>query len=62
VASSSHLKPGERGSIIAKVDTHGRQGIVVKTVEVVTNDPLHRRVVLTLKVDVRTPETGPVPR
>lgn len=62
MASSSLLKPGESGSIAAKVFTQGRHGLVIKTVEVVTNDPLHRRVVLTLKVDVRNPETGPVPR
>jgi uncharacterized lipoprotein YbaY len=62
MASSSHVKPGERGSITAKVNTEGRLGLVLKTVEVMTNDPSQRRVVLTLKVNVRGPQAGIVPR
>jgi len=52
VASSSHLKPGERGAIIAKVTVPDRLGKIIKMVQVFTNDPKRRRVVLTLKADL----------
>jgi hypothetical protein len=53
MASSSHLKPGEKGSLTATVDTHNRMGLTVKTVEVFTNDPERPKVVLTLKADIK---------
>lgn len=52
MASSSHLKPGEKGSLTASVDTRNRAGTTVKSVEVFTNDPDRPRVVLTLKADI----------
>lgn len=55
MASSSHLKPGEKGSIRARLDTQNRAGFVVKTVEVVSNDPGRPRVILTLKAAVKGP-------
>jgi hypothetical protein len=53
MASSSHLKPGEKGSITAILDTRNRAGFIVKTVEVVSNDPDTPKVVLTLKAEVK---------
>lgn len=56
MASSSHLKSGEKGSITARLDTHDRTGLIVKTVEVVSNDPERPKVILTLKAEVKGPE------
>ena len=56
MASSSHLKPGEKGSLTAKVDTHNRSGEIVKSVEVYTNDPVRPKVVLSLKADIKGKE------
>ena len=53
MASSSHLKPGEKGSISTRLETLNRAGFVVKTVEVVSNDPGRPKVVLTLKAEVK---------
>jgi cytochrome c553 len=39
VASSSRLKPGERGKINVSVDTRGRTGRISKTIQVYANDP-----------------------
>jgi hypothetical protein len=39
VASSSHLEPGEKGSINAKVYTKGRKGAISKSIKVFSNDP-----------------------
>ncbi len=62
MASSGHLRPGERGSLAAQVNTQGRRGLLVKTIEVLSNDPQHRRVVLTLKADVREAKTAVTPQ
>ena len=56
MASSSRLKPGEKGSLTATVDTRNRMGLTVKTVEVFTNDPDRPKVVLTLKADIKGKE------
>ena len=48
MASSSRLKPGEKGEINVSVDVRGKKGIVSKTVLVYTNDP--QRPVTTLSV------------
>jgi hypothetical protein len=58
MASSSHLKPGERGSVTATVDTRNRAGSIVKAVEVVSNDPAMPKVILRLKADVK-PKDNP---
>lgn len=39
MASSSHIKPGEKGKINAKVDTEGRAGYLQKPIAVYSNDP-----------------------
>ncbi len=52
MASSSHLKPGERGTIVARVSTPNRIGKIIKIVQVFTNDPKKQRVILTLKADL----------
>jgi hypothetical protein len=62
MASSGHLRPGERGSLAARVDTHGRRGLLVKTIEVLSNDLQRRRVVLTLKAEVREAKTAGTPQ
>ena len=51
MAGSSHLKPGESGSITVKVDFGFGIGKIVKTVEVFSNDPERPKVILTLVAD-----------
>lgn len=53
MASSSHLKPGEKGGIAARVYTEGRKGIVFKTVQVSSNDPQRPVVVLSLRAKIK---------
>jgi hypothetical protein len=48
VASSSHLKPGETGSIDVKVYTKGKSGSLSKGINVLSNDP--KRPVVRLSV------------
>jgi len=55
MASSSHLKPGEKGRIIAKVATAYRSGILHKSIDVFSNDPKRPRVILALKVRIKEP-------
>ncbi len=49
MASSSHLKPGEKGKIVGKIYTNGVIGAIHKTVEVFTNDTKRPVVTLFLK-------------
>ncbi len=53
MASSSHLKPGEKGGITTRLETLNRAGLVVKTIEVVSNDPGRPKVILTLKAEIQ---------
>jgi len=53
MASSSHLKPGEKGKITAKIDMRGRKGPLFKTVQVSSNDPERPSVVLSLRATVQ---------
>jgi hypothetical protein len=53
VASSSHLKPGEKGQIIAKVDIKGRTGSLYKSIQVFSNDPKRHVVTLSLKARIK---------
>ncbi len=62
MASSSHLKPGEKGSITATLDTRNRAGFIVKTIEVVSNDPDTPKVVLTLKAEVTAKDNAASPQ
>lgn len=59
MASSSHLKPGEEGKIIAKVDIKGKLGFISKTVKVFTNDPQKPAVNLVLKALIKFPLASP---
>jgi hypothetical protein len=52
MAGSSHLKPGDRGTIRASLDTRSRIGEIVRTIQVFTNDPKRPRVILTVKADI----------
>jgi hypothetical protein len=52
VASSSHLKPGQRGAITAKISTVKKTGLTVETVEVLSNDPERPKIILTLQANV----------
>lgn len=51
------LKPGETSNIQVKFDTTGKQGKEQKTVTVITNDPDHTTLYLTIDADI-TPATG----
>jgi hypothetical protein len=53
MASSSHLKPGEKGKIITKVDIKGRVGSLFKGVQVFSNDPKRPVVNLSLKAIIK---------
>jgi hypothetical protein len=50
MASSSRLKPGEKGEIRVSVDVRGKQGYISKTVTVDTNDPKNPVSTLFLKM------------
>ncbi len=49
MAGSSHLSPGESGSIIVRVDFGDRIGKIVKTIEIFSNDPERPKTTLVLK-------------
>jgi hypothetical protein len=53
MASSSHLKPGEKGRISLTVNLKGRSGSLTKTVHVYTNDPRKPVIDLSVKMEVR---------
>jgi len=53
MASSSRIKPEEKGKITAKIDIKGRKGIVSKTVQVFSNDPKKPVVTLFLKAIIK---------
>jgi hypothetical protein len=53
MASSSRLKPGEKGNIIAKIDIKGRAGSISKSVQVFSNDPKRPIITLSLKATIR---------
>jgi hypothetical protein len=58
MASSSHVKPNEKGTIAVKVNTAGRKGLIVENVEVASNDSLRTQITLTIQayvVDVDMP-------
>ncbi len=52
MASSSHVKPSDKGAIMVKVNTAGRKGLIVENVEVMSNDPLRTQITLTIRVYV----------
>lgn len=61
VASSSRLKPGEEGKIVATVDIKGKIGFITKTVKVFTNDPKRPVVTLSLKALIKAASAPPSP-
>jgi len=52
MASSSHLKQGEKGIISARVSTAMKSGPIEETIEIVSNDPKRPKVILTLEATV----------
>ncbi len=52
MASSSHLKAGEKGAITARVSTAMKSGPIEETIEVLSNDPKRPKVILTLEAVV----------
>jgi len=59
VASSSRLKPGEEGKIVATIDIKGKIGFLTKTVKVFTNDPQKPVVNLVLKALIKAQPASP---
>lgn len=59
MASSSRLKPGEEGKIVATIDIKGKIGFLTKTVKVFTNDPQKPVVNLVLKALIKTTPASP---
>ncbi|MFH0932862.1 MAG: hypothetical protein V1832_00910 [Nitrospirota bacterium] len=57
MASSSRLKPGEEGKIVATIK--GTIGFITKTVKVFTNDPKKPVVALVLKALIKTQPASP---
>ena len=52
VAGPSHLKPGEKGRITARLAPLPVKGVVNEKIEVVSNDPKRSRVMLTLHAHI----------
>jgi hypothetical protein len=52
MASSSRLKPGEKGKIIVSVNIADRVGPLSKTVQVFTNDPENPVAILSVKMNI----------
>jgi hypothetical protein len=53
MASSDHIKPGEKGKITAKIDIQGRRGTLSKSIRVFSNDPRNPTVTLALKATIK---------
>jgi len=53
MASSGRLKPGEKGKIRVDVNIRGKFGQIMKTIQVVTNDPERRQTTLSVKMLVK---------
>jgi hypothetical protein len=53
VVSSTHLNPGEKGKISARIDVKNRAGSLSKSVQVFSNDPKRPVVNLLLKALIR---------
>ena len=52
MASSSRVKPNEKGTITVKVNTASRKGLIVENVEVISNDSLRTQITLTIRAYV----------
>ncbi len=55
MAGPSHLKPGEKGRIIARIGHLPAQGNVAERIEVLNNDPKRAKVILMLQATVASP-------
>jgi hypothetical protein len=53
MASSDHIKPGEKGKITAKMDTRGKMGSLAKSIRIFSNDPRNPTIVLSLKAKIK---------
>ncbi|PIQ93240.1 MAG: hypothetical protein COY75_07960 [Nitrospirae bacterium CG_4_10_14_0_8_um_filter_41_23] len=53
MASSSRLKPGEKGNIIAKIGIKGRAGSISKSVQIFSNDPEKKVLTLILRATIQ---------
>jgi hypothetical protein len=53
MASSSRLKPGEKGKITATIDIKGRKGLIHKNVDISSNDPQRPQTSLSLKANIQ---------
>lgn len=62
MASSDHLKPGEKGVIKVKVDTRLKSGPVYRTVQVESNSPENPLTILSVIMVVEAPPGPPAPR
>ncbi len=55
MASSSRLKPGEKGKIKISVDIRGKLGTIYKTVQVHTNDPATPQATIGVRMVIKDP-------
>lgn len=53
MASSSRLKPGEKGEIQISVDIRGKLGTIYKTVQVYANDPRTPQTTLAIRMVIK---------
>jgi hypothetical protein len=53
MVSSNHLKPGEKGKVVAKIDVSDMFGRISKRVKVISNDPKRPVVMLIIYAVVR---------
>ncbi len=58
MVSSDRLAPGEQGRIRVTVRTDRKKGVIARTVQVRTNDPLNPLVILNLRANVTDPFHG----
>lgn len=58
LVGSSQLKPGEEGAVLVRLETRGRKGPVMKSIDLVTNDPVYPVANFVIKADII--ETQPV--
>jgi hypothetical protein len=52
MASSSHLRYGEKGAITVRVPTAMKSGLIEEKIEVVSNDLTRPKVILTLEAEI----------
>lgn len=57
MASSGQIKPGEKGAVRVTVDVANRTGPMMKSVQVVSNDPQKRILSLSLRMFIKGPDT-----